>query len=67
MPRLDEILCPKCHSRLELQKSTSSDIYWALCVCGRVINYREGEIPIVKVDFRSRRRRGGKARHGKQW
>lgn len=67
MTRLDEILCPACKGRLELQKSTSSDIYWALCRCGRVINYREGERPIIKVDIRSRGKSGGKGRHAKKW
>jgi len=65
--RLDEILCPACHSRLEFQKKIGSDLYWALCKCGRVINYREGEIPFVKADIRTRKQRGSRSRYGKQW
>jgi len=65
--RLDGILCPVCKGRLDLQKTTGSDIYWALCICGRVINYREGERPIVKADIRTRKKRGSPGRHGKQW
>jgi len=65
--RLDEILCPVCHGRLEFQKAIGSDLYWSLCRCGRVINYREGEKPIVKVDIRNRRKKGNQQRHRKKW